>query len=165
MEFFVSEPTKPLDVALRELTQCDAVVLIIGFKAGSLIPRKGGLTYTAAEFDHARKTGRPVFVFLKTEGGKWRNRETSKTLKKALHEFKTKVDTSDQNRTDFETIDTLETEVLLALQRWNSQGRPGARKTFCSPSEFLHLTHAELTRQNFSTLNRRFLEGRMSCKN
>ncbi|HJY88464.1 MAG TPA: DUF4062 domain-containing protein [Candidatus Acidoferrales bacterium] len=38
MELFVSESSKPLEVALRELQLSDAVVLIIGFKAGSLIP-------------------------------------------------------------------------------------------------------------------------------
>jgi len=55
MEVFVSESSMPLEVALRELRLSDAVVLIIGFKAGSLIPESPDLTYTAAEFRSARE--------------------------------------------------------------------------------------------------------------
>src|SRR5712691_572781 len=67
MELFVSEPSTPLGVALRELELSDCVVLIIGFKAGSLIPESPDLTYTAAEFQRARELAKPVFVFLRTE--------------------------------------------------------------------------------------------------
>jgi hypothetical protein len=35
MELFLSEPSSPLEVCLRELRLSDAVVLIIGFHAGS----------------------------------------------------------------------------------------------------------------------------------
>ena len=69
MELFVSEPSKPLDVCLAEVQLSDAVVLIIGFMAGSLIPGSPELTYTRADFELAQKLGRPVFAFFKTEGG------------------------------------------------------------------------------------------------
>src|ERR1700737_3564914 len=91
MELFVSEPSVPLDVSLRELQLSDCVVLIIGFKAGSLIPDSLDFTYTAAEFHRARELGRPIFVFLKTEGGSWRNEETAESLKSALGNFKKTV--------------------------------------------------------------------------
>jgi hypothetical protein len=45
MELFVSEPSKPLDVCLEQVQLSDAVILIIGFMARSLIPesrRVGG---------------------------------------------------------------------------------------------------------------------------
>ena len=38
MELFVSEPSSPLEVCLEQLRLSDALVLIIGPKAGSLIP-------------------------------------------------------------------------------------------------------------------------------
>jgi hypothetical protein len=69
MELFLSEPSSPLDVCLRELRLSDAVVLIIGFYAGSLIPEAHGLTYTGAECQLAQQLGKPVFAFFKTEGG------------------------------------------------------------------------------------------------
>ena len=49
MEFFVSEPRRPLDVCLQELERCDAVILLVGARAGSLVPDGSGLTYTHAE--------------------------------------------------------------------------------------------------------------------
>jgi hypothetical protein len=72
MELFVSEPHRPEDVALHELRACHTMVLIIGFKAGSLVRDHPGLTYTAAEFDLARELKIPVFAFLKTDGGRWK---------------------------------------------------------------------------------------------
>jgi hypothetical protein len=88
MELFVSEPSSPLDVCLEQLQLSDAVVLIIGFKAGSLIPDSPGLTYTGAEFQLAQKLGRPVFAFFKTEGGSPVNEETDPAKKKALDDFR-----------------------------------------------------------------------------
>lgn len=44
MELFVSEPSEPLDVCLEQVQLSDAVILIIGFMAGSLIPESPELT-------------------------------------------------------------------------------------------------------------------------
>src|SRR6266702_1339843 len=88
MELFVSEPSSPLEVCLEQLRLSDAVVLIIGSKAGSLIPDSPGLTYTGAEFQLAQQLGRPVFAFFKTEGGSPANKETDPAMKKALDEFR-----------------------------------------------------------------------------
>jgi Domain of unknown function (DUF4062) len=38
MELFVSSPSDPADVCLEQVQFSDAVALIIGFKAGSIIP-------------------------------------------------------------------------------------------------------------------------------
>ena len=83
MELFVSEPSKPLDVCLEQVQLSDAVILIIGFMAGSLIPESPELTYTRAEFEFAQRLGRPVFAFFKTEGGVSVNKETDADKKKA----------------------------------------------------------------------------------
>jgi len=74
MELFVSSPSKPLDEALRELQLSDAVLLIIGFRAGSLVPEAPSLTYTAAEFEQARKLGKPIFAFIQADGGSWQTK-------------------------------------------------------------------------------------------
>jgi hypothetical protein len=120
MELFVSEPSSPLDVCLRELRLSDAVVLIIGLYAGSLIPEAHGLTYTGAEFQLAQQLGKPVFAFFKTEGGKPLNKETDAAKKKALDDFRS----------------ALQVELLLAVEKWNAEGRPGSRFVFTTPKEF-----------------------------
>jgi Domain of unknown function (DUF4062) len=91
MELFVSEPSKPLDVCLEQVQLSDAVILIIGLMAGSLIPESPELTYTRAEFELAQNLGRPVFAFFKTEGGVPVNKETDADKKKALDDFKNAV--------------------------------------------------------------------------
>lgn len=136
MELFISESSTPLDVALRELRLSDAVVLIIGFKAGSLIPESADLTYTAAEFRSARGLDKPIWVFIRTEAGTWRNAETAEPLKTALEEFKEAVLDAHLTPAYFDNPDRLQVELLLALQRWNSAGRPGARLTFTTVEEF-----------------------------
>jgi hypothetical protein len=65
MELFVSQPSEPLSVCLEKVQFSDAVVLLIGFNAGSLIPESPELTYTRAEFELAQKLGRPVFLSLR----------------------------------------------------------------------------------------------------
>jgi len=136
MELFVSESSTPLEVALRDLRLSDAVVLIIGFKAGSLIPESADLTYTAAEFRSARELDKPIWVFIRTEGGTWRNAETAEPLKTALEGFKRAVLDAHLTPAYFDNPDRLQVELLLALQRWNSAGRPGARLTFTTVEEF-----------------------------
>ena len=136
MELFVSEPTTPLQVALDELQMSDAVVLIIGFKAGSLIPDDSTLTYTGAEFQRAQELGKPIFVFLKTETGAWLNEETSAALKEALDKFKQAVLDSGITPAYFDSSDRLQIELLLAIEKWNAQGRPGSRLVFTTREEF-----------------------------
>lgn len=136
MELFVSEPQTPLQVALDELRTSDAVVLIIGFRAGSLIPDSATVTYTAAEFRQAKELGRRIFVFLKTEAGFWRNEETTPALKDALDRFTQEVLNSGITPAYFDTPDRLEIELVLAMQKWNAEGRPGARLVFTTTKEF-----------------------------
>jgi Domain of unknown function (DUF4062) len=136
MELFLSQPSDPLDVCLRELRMSDAVVLIIGFRAGSLIPETPELTYTGAEFKLAQELGRKVFAFFKTEGGVPVNKETRPELHQALEDFKKAVKDASITPAYFDSPDRLQTELLLAMGNWNAQGRPGARLVFTTPSEF-----------------------------
>lgn len=136
MELFVSEPSSPLEVCLEQLQLSDAVILIIGFKAGSLIPDSPGLTYTGAEFQLAQKLGRPVFAFFKTEGGSPVNKETDPAKKKALDDFRSSVTSDNITPAYFDSEERLQVELLLAMDNWNAKGRPGARLVFTTPSEF-----------------------------
>jgi hypothetical protein len=136
MELFVSKPSEPLAVCLEQVQLSDAVVLIIGFKAGSLIPESPELTYTRAEFELAQSVGRPVFAFFKTEGGAPVNKETAPELHQALEDFKKTVTSAGITPAYFDAPDRLSTELLLAVTNWNAQGRPGARRIFTTPKEF-----------------------------
>src|SRR6266849_1854763 len=136
MELFVSEPSKPLDVCLEQVQLSDAVVLILGLLAGSLIPESPELTYTRAEFELAQKLGKPVFAFLKTEGGIPVNKETDADKRKALDDFKNAVTSGGITPVYFDSPERLSTELLLAMGNWNAKGRPGARRVFTTPKEF-----------------------------
>lgn len=136
MELFVSEPSSPLDTCLRELRLSDAVVLIIGFYAGSLIPEAHGLTYTGAEFQLAQQLGRRVFAFFKTEGGKPLNKETEAAKKRALDDFRQAIGAANITPAYFDTPARLQVELLLAMEKWNADGRPGSRLVFATPKEF-----------------------------
>ena len=136
MEFFASEPTYPLELALRTLDESDAVILLIGFRGGSLIPGSSQLTYTAAEFDRATERKKPVFVFIKTEDGSWKNEETDEPLKTALAQFKQNVTSSAVTPGYFENPDKLKFEVVKAIVNWSALGRPGARKTFATLEDY-----------------------------
>ena len=136
MELFVSEPSKPLDVCLEQVQLSDAVVVIIGFMAGSLIPESPELTYTRAEFELAQKLGKPVFAFFKTEGGIPVNKETDANKRKALADFKNAMTSPGITPVYFDSPERLSTELLLAMGNWNAKGRPGARRVFTTPKEF-----------------------------
>lgn len=115
MELFVSEPSKPLDICLEQVHLSDAVILIIGFMAGSLIPESPELTYTRAGFELAQRLGRPVFTFFKTEGGVPVNKETDADKKKTLDDFKNAVTSAGITPAYFDSPDRLTTEFLLAV--------------------------------------------------
>jgi Domain of unknown function (DUF4062) len=137
MELFVSSPSEPADVCLEQVQLSDAVVLIIGFKAGSIIPASAGMTYTGAGIDLAQNLEKPVFAFFKTEGGVPVNKEDlGSTLHHALDDFKLRVNAGKITPAYFESIDELKTKLLLAITNWNAQGRPGARRVFTTPKEF-----------------------------
>jgi hypothetical protein len=142
MEYFVATPTTPQETALDNLRDSDLMILLIGFKAGSLLPDGSGGTYTSAEYDELLKAGKEPLVFLR-EGKRhfwnrkltWFNAETKKGEKEALDAFKNKVGAA-WTWDRFSTPDQLALGVIQALDRWEANGRPGARKTFASPSEY-----------------------------
>src|SRR5690349_5940666 len=76
MECFYSEPRETLDVCLQAVSRAIALVVIVGSKAGTLLPEERGLTYTGAEVEAAIERGIPIFAFIKTKEGVWTNDES-----------------------------------------------------------------------------------------
>lgn len=121
MEFFVSTPDRPLNLCLNEVDRCDAVILLIGSKAGSLVPNGAGLTYTEAEIEHAQSRGLPIFVFIKTLGGIAPNdHPPGDPLRDKLNAFRhaaSKIGTPSY----FESLADLALNALASLTRWEKE--------------------------------------------
>lgn len=62
MEYFVATPGTPRETALDNLRKSDVMILVIGFKAGTLLPDGSGSTYTSAEYDELLRLGREPLV-------------------------------------------------------------------------------------------------------
>jgi hypothetical protein len=141
MEDFVASARTPADTALEHLRKSDLMLLVIGFKAGCLLPDGSGATYTSAEYDELLKLGKTPLVFVKQKKKKgqrnasWHNEETDPAKKKALDDFKAHVG---ERFTwgYFTTPESLALAVVLALEDWETEGRPGARTTFSSISDY-----------------------------
>jgi hypothetical protein len=141
MEDFLATPNPPLVTALEHLRDSDLMLLVIGFKAGTLLPDGSGSTYTSAEYDELLRLGKEPLVFIKQKKGRgarhasWRNEETDPVKKKALDDFKAKA-TAGITPAYFTTSERLALEVVLALDNWEERGRPGARRIFASTADY-----------------------------
>jgi hypothetical protein len=141
MEDFLATPNPPIDTALEHLRNSDVMLLVIGFKAGTLLPDGFGSIYTSAEFDEALMLGKETLVFVKQKKRWWerrpssRNKERDPAKKKALDTFKAKA-TAQGTPDYFTTAVDLALAVVLALQQWEERGRPGARRTFASTADY-----------------------------
>ncbi len=141
MEDFLATPTTPAETALENLRNSDVMILVIGFKAGSLLSDGTGRTYTWAEYEELLRLGKEALVFVKKERGwfrkkaEWKNKERSPEKKKALRDFLDRVGKKYTYDT-YETPDQLALHVIQSLDRWEAKGRPGARKTFASIEDY-----------------------------
>jgi hypothetical protein len=70
MEDFLATPNPPLVTALEHLRDSDLMLLVIGFKAGTLLPDGSGSTYTSAEYDELLRLGKEPLVFIKQKNGR-----------------------------------------------------------------------------------------------
>ena len=114
----------------------DAVVLITGFMAGSLIPESPELTYTRAEFELAQKLGKPVSAFFKTEGGVPVNKETDADKSKALDDFKNAVTSAGITPVYFDSPERLSTELPWQWATGMRKGDRGRAASSRPPKEF-----------------------------
>jgi hypothetical protein len=141
MEDFLATPTTPSETALANLRNSDVMVLVIGFKAGSLLSDGSGRTYTWDEYEELLKLGKEALVFVKQERRwfrpkpAWVNKEKNPDKRKALDDFRASVGKR-YTWYYFETPDQLALGVIESLDRWEANGRPGARKTFASAEDY-----------------------------
>lgn len=135
MESFNSSPEKPLNICIQELRKCQAMVLIIGAKAGSMVPLRSDLTYTGAEFEAAEQEGIPIFPFIYVRDGVPANDEETGPKRDELDRLRREA-AERHTPQHFTDSRDLREKVANALHRWTEDGRPGARKTFASVEEY-----------------------------
>jgi hypothetical protein len=63
MEYFGAAPQPPLDECLAKVEEADLMILVLGPSYGSIHPETG-VSYTENEFQHARKIGIDILVFV-----------------------------------------------------------------------------------------------------
>ena len=77
MEDFLASPGTPRETALENLRNSDVMILVIRFKAGSLLPNGTGSTYTSAEYDELLRLGGGGPRIRQTEEVCYRQHESS----------------------------------------------------------------------------------------
>lgn len=138
MEDFFASHHPPIKECLDRLAECDAVVLLLGSRYGTL-DATSGLSVTELEYRKAKGLGIPVFPFVKKIAGNWESVETDSETA-ALHErFKTDVELGN-TRVAYQAVDGLKLEVALAIDNYRVQhGLVGSRiSAFQSPEQFFH---------------------------
>lgn len=92
MENWGASPLSVKDKLVDELDKSAAVVLILGFKYGSVIDGET-ISYTEFEFDYSIDNGLPILSFIKlNEDGEWVPDETDDERKELLKNFKSKIE-------------------------------------------------------------------------
>jgi hypothetical protein len=137
MEKFFASNHQSKDVCLKRLQECDAVVLILGFKYGS-IDTVEGISFTEIEYNTAKILGLPVFVFQKSQSdGTWQSEETDTDRSNKLLAFKTRLD-AEKYRVTFATPQELAKEILGAIWQYEREnGVIGTRlPAFASYEDF-----------------------------
>lgn len=116
MEKFSASKERSKEQCLNELMDCNVLILLLGFKYGS-IDAEEGISFTEIEFNAAKKIGKinlPIFVFVKTKNGQWIADEQKKDVCAKLNSFKYRLD-NEKGWASFETLADLIGKVFLTL--------------------------------------------------
>jgi hypothetical protein len=66
MEFFGARAAQPIETCLEEVRRSDVLVVIVGYKYGSLVPDRT-ISFTEAEYSEGYRLGKPCLVYLRDE--------------------------------------------------------------------------------------------------
>jgi len=129
MERISSNPNPPKAVCLTNLRKCNAVILILGTKYGSIDPEEK-ISITEIEYNEARSLQLPVFVFRKVNTeGEWVPDEKNASTMKKLENFKKSLD-AERYRVTFQTSEELGRKIAIAIYNFESDnGEIGIRNS------------------------------------
>jgi len=120
MEKFFASNHQSKDVCLGKLQECDAVILILGFKYGS-VDKVEGISFTEIEYNTVKTLGLPVFMFLKqSPDGNWRPDEFDSERESKLLSLKSRLD-SERFRVPFTNPQELSTEIAGAIHNYERE--------------------------------------------
>jgi len=117
MERFSADSNPPKHVCLENLEKCDAIILILGFKYGS-IDSEENLSLTEIEYNTAKALNLPIFVFIKKTNDRenWEPDEKDEK-KKLLISFKKRLDKVIDRET-FKEVHELGKKIPLAIHNY-----------------------------------------------
>ena len=115
-----ANPNPPLDVCLSNLQKSDLVILILGFKYGSIDPIEK-ISITEIEYNEAKRLEIPVLVFLKINSeNEWQPDEEDEENRNKLIDFKERVE-PDITRETFKTPDELCCKIATSIYNFESE--------------------------------------------
>ncbi len=128
MAYFGPRADQPAEVCIREVKGSDVYVGIIGFRYGSLVRDRKGLSYTELEFDEASAAGKPRLLMLLSEDVAGDELFGDPEYGDRQRAFRTRLMAADVTRVMITTPDQLATELLTGLMNLPAPGRgPEAR--------------------------------------
>jgi hypothetical protein len=66
MELFGARADRPIETCLREVSQSDVIIVVVGFRYGTIVKHLG-ISFTEAEYREASRLGKPCLVYLRDE--------------------------------------------------------------------------------------------------
>ncbi|MFH2068274.1 MAG: DUF4062 domain-containing protein [Candidatus Omnitrophota bacterium] len=137
MEKFFSSNHQSKHVCVRELQQCDGIIVILGGRYGHIDPEEK-ISITEIEYNTAKSLGLKCFVFIKkiTEKG-WKSCEVDPSTKTKHNQFRNKLEL-EHFRREFTSSDELGKEIIGSIRQYEiDRGILGARVSpFVSPEIF-----------------------------
>lgn len=158
MEKFSASKDRSKELCLTELRDSNVLILILGFKYGS-IDEEEGISFTEIEYNAAKQLGKlnmPIFVFVK-QGSEWTSEEQDANLHEKLIAFKARLD-NEKGWAPFNTLDDLIGKVSLTLytERIRREKIESRLNPLISPKEFFKpfLNNDSYFNHNYSLVGR-----------
>ena len=116
MAYFGPRAERP-EVCIREVTNSDVYVGIIGFRYGSPVRDRRNVSYTELEFDTATEAGKPALIIMLREDAAYDESFYDSEYGDRQRAFRARLMASDLTRVMITTPDQLATELLTGLIR------------------------------------------------
>ena len=135
MAYFAARADTPEAVCREVVAEADVCLLVAGFRYGSPVRDRPGLSYTELEFEAAGESGLPRLVFLLSEDADGALRDPDPVHGARQEEFRRRLRDSGVTVAVVSSPDALETAVLHALYELHGTAVTGDRE---QPAPVVH---------------------------